>query len=162
MEALMVRLVEWLAAWGDWINISIFVGLLVLGFGVGTWVEQRHFANLKIRERRTRHLSVVNFGAKSEMAAQEATLLVGSVVISADYFKTVAAALINLVGGRISVYETLLERARREALLRLKEQALAWGATQVLNVRFEACNINGESGRGRVSVEVIAYGTAVR
>lgn len=144
-------------------DLLFFLSLIAIGYGFGTWIEQRHYANLKARERQTRHLSVVNFGAKSErVAAQDAALFVGSVVISADYFKMVAASLISLVGGRISVYESLLERARREALLRLKEQALTWGATQILNVRFETANINGEFAKGVISVEVIAYGTAIR
>lgn len=144
-------------------ELLIFLCLVILGYSVGRWKEQKHYADLKLRERRTCHLSVVNFGAKSEgVTASAATLLVGSVVISPDYFKMTIASLINLVGGRVTVYETLLERARREALLRLKEQAIAWGATQVLNVRLETANINAEQSKGIISIEVVAYGTAIR
>lgn len=144
-------------------ELLIFLGLVLLGFSVGSWREQQHYADLKLRERKVRHLSTVNFGAKNdEVTAKAATLLIGSVVISPDYFKMVIASLINLVGGRVTVYETLLDRARREALLRLKEKAIAWGATQVLNVRFETANINAEQSKGIISIEVIAYGTAIR
>ena len=45
------------------------------------------------------------------------------VVISLDHFKRFLAGLRALVGGRIRSYETLLDRARREALMRMKEAA---------------------------------------
>ncbi|MEL6500540.1 MAG: heavy metal-binding domain-containing protein, partial [Cyanobacteria bacterium J06623_1] len=74
-----------------------------------------------------------------------------------------ASSLRNLIGGRMIVYESLLDRGRREALLRMKEQAIGWGATQVVNVRLETSNIgNQTSGKGLVAIEVIAYGTAIR
>ena len=76
-----------------------------------------------------------------------AELMVGSVVISSDYFKTFIGALMNLVGGRITVYEPLLERGRREAVLRLQEAAMAWGATHVVNLRIETSELgSGNSG----------------
>ena len=56
------------------------------------------------------------------------------------------------------MYESLLERGRREALLRMKEDAIAWGAVQILNVHLETSSANA----GTVALEVIAYGTAIR
>ena len=84
-------------------------------------------------------------------------------MVSADYFKMFASALRNLVGGRVVVYESVLDRGRREAVLRMKEQAIAWGATQVVNVRLETSTIgNRTGGKGLVAIEVTAYGTGVR
>jgi uncharacterized protein YbjQ (UPF0145 family) len=142
----------------------VFLGLMVLGYVVGTQQEQAHFRQLQRREHQLRNLSVVNFGAKESLpTTRESAMFVGSVVISSDYFKTVIASLINLVGGRMGVYETLLERGRREALLRMKEEAVQWGATQVLNVRMETSSISGDAGRrGLVAIEIIAYGTGVK
>ena len=92
-----------------------------------------------------------------------AALFLGSVVISADYFKIFASSLRNLVGGRVVVYESLLDRGRREAILRMKEQAIAWGGTQIYNVRLETSNIGSQAGgRGLAAIEVTAYGTAIR
>ncbi|MGH8664838.1 MAG: YbjQ family protein, partial [Burkholderiales bacterium] len=82
----------------------------------------------------------------------------GTVVVSADYFKTFVAGLRNLIGGRFRAYETLLERARREAVLRLKEQARAKGARLVVCVRFETTSI---SSGWAPAIEVLAYGTAL-
>ena len=89
-------------------------------------------------------------------------MFVGSVVVANDYFKTFAASLRNLVGGRMVVYESLVDRGRREALLRMKEDAIAWGASQVVNVRFETSNIAGQSQQGASAVEIMAYGTGIR
>ena len=91
----------------------------------------------------------------------EAQVLVGSVVISHDYFKRFLSRLRKIFGGRIRSYETLLDRGRREAVLRLKEQAA--GADIVLNLRIATSLIASTRGKqGLGAVEVIAYGTAVR
>ena len=85
----------------------------------------------------------------------------GSCVISLDYFKRFLASLRNLVGGRVRAYESLLDRARREAILRMKENS--GGADLILNVRLENSAI-GKSANNKKqigSVEVLAYGTAV-
>ena len=109
------------------------------------------------------HLGISVAGAKAEFPhVQEAQLFAGSVVISSDFFKTFIAGLLNLIGGEISTYESLLDRARREAMLRMEEAALAWGANQVVNVRIQTAELSANSGQGVVAVEVIAYGTALR
>jgi len=147
----------------DLISIFVVLVLLAVGFFSGVYVEKKHYENIKKRERETLHVPVVTFGAKQPLPeARDAQMFVGSVVISSDYFKTFVLALRNLVGGRVVVYESLLDRGRREAILRMKEEAIAWGATQVLNVRFETSTIGGNSNQGPVSIEVIAYGTGIR
>ena len=145
-------------------QLIAFVGLLCLGYFAGRYAEKRHYKSIKRREQQTLHLSLVTYGAKQPLPnARDSLLLIGEVVIANDYFKLIVAALRSLVGGRIVVYESLLDRGRREALLRLKEQAIQWGATQILNVRLEtACLGNQNNNRGPVSIEVIAYGTAIR
>jgi len=85
-------------------------------------------------------------------------------VISVDYFKRFVAMLRLLVGGRLSTYEGLVDRARREALLRMREEAESLGASMALNVRIETSSISkGHRGdAGSVgSVEALAYGTAI-
>ncbi|MGC9502654.1 YbjQ family protein [Baaleninema sp.] len=96
--------------------------------------------------------------------ARHTMLFVGIVVISSDYFKTFMMYFRNLIGGQVVAYESLLDRGRREALLRVKEQAIQWGAREILNVRYETSEVGGgfpERG-GPVSIEVIAYGTGIR
>lgn len=145
-------------------NIITFLILLTLGYSVGSWLEKKHYKDIKKRERQTLHIPMVSFGAKQKIPlAKEANLFLGSVVVSADYFKMFTSSLRNLLGGRVIAYETLLDRGRREAILRMKEQAIAWGATQILNVRLETSTIGNNNGNGGlVSVEVIAYGTGIK
>lgn len=146
------------------IQLIVFLGLLGIGYFVGIHYEKKHYADIKRREKRTLHVPMMSFGAKTALPqANDAALFTGSVVVSSDYFKTFTAALVNIVGGRIIVYESLLDRGRREALLRMKEEAIAWGATQVINVRIETSNIGQSSGKNSmVAIEVMAYGTGIR
>jgi uncharacterized protein YbjQ (UPF0145 family) len=96
--------------------------------------------------------------------ASSSTMVTGSIVISLDYFKRVIAGLRGLVGGRIKTYEPLLERARREALLRMSESAHEQGYDAVFNVRLETSRLANASrdGKGTAGVEMLAFGTAVK
>lgn len=144
-------------------ELILFGGLLLLGLFSGTLVENQHFQSLRTREKQVRSLSVINFGAHQPLPdAQDAMLVTGSVVITSDFFRIYVAAILSLLGGNIGVYETLLERGRREAILRMKEEAIAQGARQILNVRLETSNLNSESANQAAVLEVIAYGTAIR
>ena len=119
-------------------QILIFLLLLItFGYLTGTYREKRHYKSIRKREVETLYLPMVTMSAKQSLPeAKETKLLISCVVISVDSFKRASAALRHVVGGHIIVYETLLDRGRREALLRLKEQTMEWGATQILNVRF--------------------------
>ena len=142
-----------------------FIILLAVGYFVGSVLEKKHYKDIKRRERQTIHVPTLSFGAKQAIPeANEAALFAGSVVVSADYFKMFASSLRNLVGGNVVAYESILDRGRREAILRMKEQAIAWGATKVLNVRLETSSIGNQAsgGKGLFAVEVIAYGTGIR
>jgi uncharacterized protein YbjQ (UPF0145 family) len=87
------------------------------------------------------------------LRAQNAFLVSGTIVVSSDYFKTWVAGLRQRVGGRFLGYESQMERARREALLRLKEAAGKRGSKRVVCVRFESRTIT--SGWAP-SIEVVA------
>ena len=96
-----------------------------------------------------------------EETVQRSELVQGSAVISVDYFKRILAALRNIFGGTIRSYETLVDRARREAILRLKESAPA-GTMIIINVRIETSTIGKNTHEKSVScVEALAYGTAL-
>ncbi len=139
-------------------------GLLIgLGFFVGRCRERRHRASLRRREAAggplLTNLEALPAGAR----AGETWLCMGSVVIASDYFKTFGAGLKTLVGGRLRTLETLLERGRREALLRVREQAADRGAHLVLNIRFEmAIIMRGRNNKPYPAAEVLAYGTGVK
>lgn len=141
-----------------------FLVLLVLGYTVGSYRERRHLKNLAQREAEIAQ-QVVCTNLRRVPDPQQvtsATLVMGEAVIASDYFKTFAAQLRNIVGGEVRAFETLMERARREAVLRMLEEARALGACEVWNMRLGTSSISGtQSKNPAVSVEVFAYGTAV-
>ncbi len=144
-------------------DLTIFLLLLALGYGAGTWAEKRHYRSIMEREEQLLHLPTITT-KKVELddsKVERAVLVVGSVVISVDYFKRLLAGLRNIFGGTIKSYETLLDRARREALLRMKEKA--HGASMIINVRIETSTVGKRAFKGKLgSVEAIAYGTAIK
>jgi uncharacterized protein YbjQ (UPF0145 family) len=142
-------------------TLIVFAILLAIGYFAGSRAEAKHYASIKEREVQFLQLPATNFKTlPDDREVAHSQLVVGSVVIAVDYFKVFIASLRNLVGGNVSTYETLLDRARREATLRMKEQAK--GADLILNVRLESASV-GMNARGGTTgtVEAIAYGTAV-
>ncbi|HHS83520.1 MAG TPA: YbjQ family protein [Gammaproteobacteria bacterium] len=142
-------------------NLIIFLLLLVSGYGFGRYIEQRHYKSILQREKEYSDvvLTTVRRPA-SDVELDGSELVTGSVVISVDYFKRFLAGLRNLLGGRMTSYETLLDRGRREAILRMKQQARAGGANMVFNVKMETASISKDGGSALGSVEILAYGTA--
>ena len=150
---------------GAILNYGLPVLLLVLAYFIGSMIERRHFHNIRRREDEIRSVPVVSFDTMpADWNVSSSTMVTGSIVISLDYFKRVIAGLRGLVGGRIKTYEPLLERARREALLRMTESAREQGYDAVFNVRLETsrlANARG-NGEGTAGVEMLAFGTAVK
>ncbi len=147
------------------IQLGITVGLLSAGYFVGHTFEQRHFRSIREREARLSQVLVVTLRRMPGLiGAHEPALVTGAVCVSIDYFKRFAAGLRFLVGGRVAAYETVIDRARREAILRMKEQAVAMGYQAVICVRIETARIasSRNDGKGTAGMEVVAYGTAVR
>jgi uncharacterized protein YbjQ (UPF0145 family) len=79
----------------------------------------------------------------------------GIVVRSRSVVGNIGAALQTLVGGNISLYTELCERARREAFDLMLDHAAAMGANAILAMRYDANEI------APGVTEVLAYGTAV-
>lgn len=140
-------------------QLAIVVALLVGGFAIGAFNERRHYASIRRREEEMRSLMI--FASRDMPEASEGWLVSGSTVVSIDYFKRFIAGLRQLVGGRIDAYESLVERARHEAVLRMKSDARTRGATHIFNVKLQTARVF-HSGRSTGSVEVLAYGTAIQ
>jgi len=67
----------------------------------------------------------------------------------------------KIFGGEFQSLGRMMERARREAALRMIEEAAKLGATAVCNVRYETSTISGSKPGSISGSEVIAYGTAL-
>jgi len=144
------------------IDLIIFVTLLAVGYGFGQYAEKQHYASIRKRELYLRSIPVIASRIPPHGNPNyDSQLVSGSVVISVDYFKRFIAGLRNLVGGRVTSYEALLDRARREAILRVKREAKNLGAEMVFNIKLETASIHKGKGNTIGSVEVLAYGTAL-
>ena len=137
--------------------------LLLLGLIAGGLTERRHLGQLDRREAAARDILITNLKrVPNPETIKQAAMVGGQVVIATDYFKTLVTKLRNLVGGEMKSAQSMMTRARREAVLRMIDECRCMGATEIWNVRFATCNISEVSGkRGAMSVEVYAYGTAV-
>ena len=146
------------------VQIGFPLLLLVTTYFIGGAVERRHYASIRARERESQRVPAITFRTPPPgWEIVGSALVTGSVVVSVDYFKRFLAGLRHLVGGRVKSYESLLDRARREALLRLKEQAISGGFNAVINVRLETTRMaNGRRrGEGIAGIEILAFGTAL-
>ena len=146
-------------------QVLFFLALLSLGYFIGRGREMKHYKSIRVREAASRRMAVMSAKTlPSDAQVAHAELVTGHVVISVDYFKRVIAGLRNIFGGRVTSYESLLDRARREAILRMKKNALDVGASQVINFRMETSSVGGMRKDGQTvgAIEAHAYGTAIK
>jgi uncharacterized protein YbjQ (UPF0145 family) len=145
------------------LDIIILISLLALGYGFGSYREKQHYRSIFKRE--TEFQDIMLFDVRSSTKPETdvgGELVIGNVVVSVDYFKRFVASLRKLVGGRLRSYETLVDRGRREAVLRMKQHAQQLGANQILNVKFETSSISKGAEGNIGSIEVLVYGSAVK
>lgn len=147
-------------------QITPFIILIAIGVIFGGMNERRHFERLRAEEAALSHILHSNLKHIPDVHAKDleegAILVSGNVVVALDYFKKIAAFLKALVGGDLRAYESILERARREAIVRMLKEADAVGATAVHNIRLEFSTIGGQNHKSPGGAEILAYGTAVK
>ncbi len=138
------------------IQIVIFVILFSVGFGFGRYNERKHLQYLDKQEQRLAYIRVNN--SRFIESTLPGHMISSNVVISHDYFKYAIANVQNMLGGRLTSYESVVERARREAIIRLKLEAEKMGADQIMGIRLSTTELGMQGGM----VEVFAYGTAIQ
>ena len=80
----------------------------------------------------------------------------GITVRSRSVFGTIGGALQSLVGGNLSLFTTLAETSRQEAMDLMIRHAEEHGANAVIGMRYDSNEITDGV------TEMLAYGTAVR
>ena len=138
------------------IQIVIFAILFSVGFGFGRYNERKHLQYLDEQEQRLAYIRVNN--SRFNESTFPGHMISSNVVISHDYFKYAIANVQNMLGGRLTSYESVVERARREAIVRLKLEAEKMGADQIMGIRLSTTELGMHGGM----VEVFAYGTAIQ
>ena len=118
--------------------IAVFV--LVICCVTGKTIEKNHYKSIRKREIQLIKKPYLTYGNKilNKKAIKNIQLVSSNVVLGADKFNTVIASFKNIFGGNVSTFEALLDRGRREALLRIREKACDLGANILINIKYEA------------------------
>lgn len=148
----------------SFMNIGLWVVLMIVGYTAGTATERKHLASLLTREQGLRHMPAFPGDYRAVLEPDDriasAQMVTGEVCLTDDFFREFCGNLKNFFGGNLRTHEVLLERARREAILRLKERAQ--GADLIANLRLETSMLNEDTGKkATTALQVIAYGTAI-
>ncbi len=152
-EENMAKMPEWAqdliggtTIWDIIINNGLqIISVAVAGWLVATWFEHRHNKDMARREISRQDIHLNNFKNPPVCEPEQSTMLIGSVVIAHDYFRTLTIAIRKLIGGNIQHYERLVTRGRRAALIRLREEASLRNLDTVINVRFTSSVVAGNS-----------------
>jgi len=102
------------------------------------------------------HLVTTAFELPGYRVVQNFGVVRGIVVRSRSIVGSIGAGLQTLIGGNITLFTELCERAREDAFRLMLEHAAETGANAVIGARYDANEV--ASG----VTEVLAYGTAVR
>lgn len=137
---------------------------LIFYYLVGSYIEKNHYKSIKEREKILGSMPIIPSDfVDEERKVKSIKMVTGAAVISSDYFKRYIFGFITIIGGRVGVFESLMDRARREAILRMKEDAKTMQADEIVNYRIETMAICGGQGNQPMGiVEVLAYGTAIK
>lgn len=145
------------------LDLLTIVFVLFITYCTGSYLEKRHFKNIQQREIALIKKPMISFGAKkwtTSKKIRKIELVTGEIVISGDYFKNFVASLKTFFGGRLTPFESIMDRARREAILRMREKAI--NANIIVNVRIESIMISDSNNPQSIpQCAIIAYGTAV-
>jgi uncharacterized protein YbjQ (UPF0145 family) len=141
-------------------QFTILLFLLLLGVTFGRMAEKKHYKSIIKREKELNRIPAASTRMPPDIHYNQ-VLVSGNVVVANDYFKLFVAGLKSLFGGQLNTYESLLDRGRREAILRMKQKASELNAELVINVKLTTTNLAMSQGKKSGSLEVYAYGTAL-
>ncbi len=142
--------------------LLVVIGLPIAFIITGRIREKKHFEDIARREAIHHGFPVIDISLlPAGITASRGELVTGQVVIASDYLKNFFAQYRQLFGGEMKSYQTMMQRGKAEARLRMIEEAKRLGATAVINVRFETSQIGQARGKAAAMSEVLCYGTAV-
>ena len=103
----------------------------------------------------THALTTTTFELPGYRVTKSLGVVRGIIVRSRSIVGNIGAGLQSLIGGNITIYTSLCERAREDAYNQMLAHAGQMGANAVIGVRYDATEISSGI------TEVLCYGTAV-
>jgi len=140
-----------------------------LSWAIGRWYQGRLMDALVLNEKQNgmmlqndQHLSTSS--SMTTMAATSSTLLHVSICVGPSMGQIFFMWFKSLFGGRLYSYDVVLDYGRREALLRLNQQAKALGCSSMVNIRIETSTVSfAKNNQNKTSsVEFLAFATGIR
>lgn len=142
----------------DWL---IFFALPVaVLWGVARLSSWRHARRLRARENAAGRPLVCTTD-RAPAGYGNPRLVMAGIVNSHAAVRALSVLVPKLFGGRINVLDRMARRARREALLRLEDSAVAQGADVIVGLRMISRGAGFRADDSGLSVEVVVYGTAL-
>ena len=87
---------------------------------------------------------------------EELGVVTGSTIRSKNFVSDFGQGLKSIVGGELTSYTDMMEKARRQATQRMVDEAVRLGADAVIGVRYATSAIMAQA------AEVLVYGTAIK
>ena len=148
--------------WGFAYPFVFLWGMFTSGGKLDNMIEETNS-----RERSTKGslgkdpLTTIDGGFRSDIS--EAGLVYASGVFGPSHWHLLIARFNNLFGGSVTIFQKVISAGRAEVMQRLRENALAAGWDEVINVRIDTADMTPQGMPGGVKgVEVFAYGTGIR
>lgn len=131
--------------------LGVPVVLLIVQYFIGSAIENAHIRSLEAREAANSDFLITNLKTPPVQDAvggrgdRQPALVAGEAVISSDFFKNWLFGLRNFFGGESKTFARIFDRARREATLRMIDEARRAGYKAICNVRYGSADIAGNA-----------------
>lgn len=145
-------------------ELIIILLLLLVTFFSWKYNEKKHYKRIIKEEEALKDVMIIEEESLPEGAlVWWWELVIWSVVLGADYFRNFVAWFIHLFWWRLSVYESLLDRARRESVNRAKKVCKAKWYNCLTHLRYETIVLSNTRRKAIPQIEVFVYadGTTV-
>lgn len=146
--------------------MDFIIFLIIIALGLFFWkrAEKKHYESIQMREEKYKKIILLTDKDLKNIKnqASEWILISEGTVVSIDAFKKLMASFVNIFGGRMKAYETLVDRARREAVLKVKQKAAESGYNVITNLRLETSSISKGAKKQVGAVEAMAYATGIK
>jgi len=146
-------------------DFLIFIIVILLGLFFGKHIEKKHYTSIIEREEKYKDIVVLSDKDTRDMkniGDNDSLLITEGTVVSIDAFKKLMAAFVNIFGWRVKAYESLVDRARREAILKVKEAAYENDYNALVNLRIETSSITKNAKQRVGAVEALAYASGIK